>query len=213
MLLFVTYYFQGTLNFTAIQSGLAFLPWLAAFTTMAQVGSNVIAKRVGPRWTIAPGVAIVGIALVMLSHLGVSSDYTLDILPALVLFGAGAGLTISTAVNAATSAVAQSDAGTVGARQYEPDDRRIPRYGLAQQLRRHGRRKLSGGSYRANRRRGNRDDVQLRRGVYGFSGGSSHCRWWSRCGYSSRRSMRWVGSHRSARSGQATWPGEDRLRG
>lgn len=78
-----------TLGFSAIRSGLAFLPWLAAFTTMAQVGTRVIAKRVGPRWTIAPGVAIVGIALVMPSRLGVSSNYAADVLPWLILFGAG----------------------------------------------------------------------------------------------------------------------------
>src|SRR4029453_13112552 len=39
MLLFVTYYCQRTLGFSAIECGLAFLPWLAAFTTMAQVGT------------------------------------------------------------------------------------------------------------------------------------------------------------------------------
>jgi EmrB/QacA subfamily drug resistance transporter len=115
MLLFVTYYCQRTLGFSAIGSGLAFLPWLAAFTTMAQVGTRVIAKRVGPRWTLAPGVAIVGIALVMLSRLGVSSSYAANVLPALVLFGAGAGLTISCAVNAATSVVEQADAGVASA--------------------------------------------------------------------------------------------------
>jgi MFS family permease len=115
MLLFVTYYLQRTLGFTAIQSGLAFLPWLAAFTTMAQVGTRVIAKRVGPRWTLAPGVAIAGIALVVLSHLGVSSSYAADVLPALILFGAGVGLTVSSAVNAATSVVDQADAGVASA--------------------------------------------------------------------------------------------------
>ena len=115
MLLFVTYYLQQTLSFSAIQTGLAFLPWLAAFTTMSQVGSRVIAKRTGPRWTIAPGVAAAGLASVMLSHLGVSSTYAADILPALILFGASAGLTISTAVNAATSAVRPADAGVASA--------------------------------------------------------------------------------------------------
>jgi EmrB/QacA subfamily drug resistance transporter len=115
MLLFVTYYCQRTLDFTAIQCGFAFLPWLAAFTTMAQVGTRVIANRVGPRWTLAPGVAIAGIALLMLSRIGVSSSYAADVLPALVLFGAGAGLTISCAVNAATSVDEQADAGAASA--------------------------------------------------------------------------------------------------
>jgi MFS family permease len=115
MLLFVTYYCQRTLGFTAIQSGLAFLPWLAAFTTMAQLGTRVIAKRVGPRWTLAPGITTAGIALVMLSHLGISSSYAANVLPALVVLGAGAGLTISCSVNAATLVVEQADAGAASA--------------------------------------------------------------------------------------------------
>ncbi len=85
--MFVTYYLQQSLGFSAVQTGLAFLPWLAAFTTMSQVGSRVIAKRVVPRWTIAPGVAAAGLASILFSHLGVSSTYAVDILPALVLFG------------------------------------------------------------------------------------------------------------------------------
>jgi EmrB/QacA subfamily drug resistance transporter len=115
MLLFVTYYCQRTLGFTAIQSGLAFLPWLAAFTITSQIGSRVIAKRVGPRWTIAPGIAIAGVALIMLSQLSVSSSYAADVLPALVLFGAGVGLTIACAVNAATAVAEQSHAGAASA--------------------------------------------------------------------------------------------------
>jgi EmrB/QacA subfamily drug resistance transporter len=115
MLLFVTYYCQRTLGFTAIQSGLAFLPWLAAFTTTSQIGSRVIAKRVGPRWTIAPGIAIAGLALIMLSQLSVSSSYATDVLPALILFGAGVGLTIACAVNAATSVSEPRHAGAASA--------------------------------------------------------------------------------------------------
>jgi MFS family permease len=83
--------------------------------TMSQIGSRVTAKRVGPRWTLAPGIAIAGIALIILSHLSVSSSYAADVLPALVLFGAGVGLTVACAVNAATSVVDQSDAGAASA--------------------------------------------------------------------------------------------------
>jgi hypothetical protein len=60
-------------------------------------------------------VTLVGIALLMLSRLGVSSSYAADVLPALVGFGAGAGLTISCAVNAATSVVEQADVGAASA--------------------------------------------------------------------------------------------------
>src|SRR5262249_45258793 len=43
------------------------------------------------------------------------SSYAADLLPALVLFGAGAGLTISCAVNAATAVAEPSDAGVASA--------------------------------------------------------------------------------------------------
>jgi EmrB/QacA subfamily drug resistance transporter len=115
MLLFVTYYLQRTLGFSAIQSGLAFLPWLAAFVTMAQAGTRVIARRAGPRWTIASGVAAAGIALIMLSHLSASSGYATGVLPWLIVFGTGAGLSISSSVGAATAVARQADAGAASA--------------------------------------------------------------------------------------------------
>jgi EmrB/QacA subfamily drug resistance transporter len=115
MLLFTTYYLQRTLGLSAIRSGLAFLPWLAAFTTASQIGSRVIAKRVGPRWTIGPSLVLMGIALLMLSRLDVSSGYVADVLPWLTVFGAGAGVTISCSVNAATRVVEPAHAGAASA--------------------------------------------------------------------------------------------------
>jgi hypothetical protein len=64
---------------------------------------------------LATGIAIAGIALLMLSRLSVSSSYAADVLPALVLFGAGVGLTVTCAVNAASSVVEQADAGAASA--------------------------------------------------------------------------------------------------
>jgi len=63
----------------------------------------------------APGIAIAGVALIILSQLSVSSSYAADVLPALVLFGAGVGLTVAAAVNAATSVVEPGHAGAASA--------------------------------------------------------------------------------------------------
>jgi EmrB/QacA subfamily drug resistance transporter len=111
MLLFVTYYLQRTLGYSAITCGLAFVPWLAAFVAVSQAWSRTVAGRVGPRWALGPGLALIGLALVMLSRISVHSGYAADVLPWLLVFGAGAGLTISTGVNAATAVSEPSHAG------------------------------------------------------------------------------------------------------
>ena len=113
--LFLTYYLQTTLNFSAVKSGLAFLPMTAALMVAAQIGTNVLTQRVGPRWIIAPGLAIASVGLWMLTHLTISSDYSSGVLPATIVFGVGVGLTFSSAMNRATAGVLPEDAGVASA--------------------------------------------------------------------------------------------------
>jgi EmrB/QacA subfamily drug resistance transporter len=115
MFLFLTYYLQGTLKFSAVESGLAFLPMTGALVITSQLAVNVLARRVGPRYIIAPGLAISAIALVMLAHLGIMSTYGADVLPATVIFGLGAGLVFSSATSNATARANPEDAGVASA--------------------------------------------------------------------------------------------------
>ena len=115
MFLFLTYYLQGTLKFSAVESGLAFLPMTGALVVTSQLAVNVLARRVGPRYIIAPGLAIAAVGLVLLAHLDITSSYAADVLPATILFGLGAGLVFSSATSNATARVKPEDAGVASA--------------------------------------------------------------------------------------------------
>ncbi len=115
MFLFLTYYLQGTLGFSAVDSGLAFLPMTGALVITSQLAVNVLARRVGPRYIIAPGLAIAAIGLVMLTQLDIHSSYAVNVLPATIIFGLGAGLTFSSATANATARVRVDDAGVASA--------------------------------------------------------------------------------------------------
>ncbi len=56
-----------------------------------------------------------GLGMLYLTRLGVSSSYATDILPALLVMGAGLGLVMSTAMNSATLGVEPADAGVASA--------------------------------------------------------------------------------------------------
>ena len=115
MFLFLTYYLQGTLGFSAVDSGLAFLPMTGALVITSQLAVNVLARRVGPRYIIAPGLAIAAIGLFLLAQLDINSSYVSNVLPATIIFGLGAGLTFSSATANATARVRVDDAGVASA--------------------------------------------------------------------------------------------------
>lgn len=113
--LFLTYYLQQNLQFTAVQSGLAFLPMTAALMTGAQLGTIVLAPRVGPRFIIAPGLLLGALGMWMLTGIDLDSTYLSTVLPATLVFGAGVGLVFSSAMNLATAGIAAEDAGAASA--------------------------------------------------------------------------------------------------
>jgi hypothetical protein len=113
--LFLTYYLQQTLGFSAVQSGLAFLPMTAMIMIMSQIGTMVLAPRIGPRFIIGPGLAIAAVGMWMLTQLDLGSTYVNGVLPATMVFGVGLGLTFSSAMNLATSGVDASDSGVASA--------------------------------------------------------------------------------------------------
>jgi EmrB/QacA subfamily drug resistance transporter len=113
--LFVTYYLQDTLGYSPIKSGLAFLPMVAMLTAAAQLASNVLLPRFGPKVVVPFGMALSAIGLVYLTRLGVHSGYAADILPALLLVGFGVGNIITSSFQTATLGVAPQFAGVAAA--------------------------------------------------------------------------------------------------
>ncbi len=65
--LFLTYYFQLTLAYSPVKSGLAFLPMVAAIVVASTTCSGVLMPRVGPRPLVSVGMLVAAGGLVILA--------------------------------------------------------------------------------------------------------------------------------------------------
>lgn len=113
--LFLTFYLQGPLGFTPIQSGLAFLPMSFVIMLTATVGQTQLLPRVGPRPLIGIGLTLGAIGMLYLTGIGVDSSYWTHVLPGLVIMGAGLGNVFAPAISGATLGVDPGDAGVASA--------------------------------------------------------------------------------------------------
>jgi EmrB/QacA subfamily drug resistance transporter len=113
--LFLTYYLQRTLGFSPLQTGLAFLPMMATIVTSATLMSTIVLPRMGPRPLIPTGMVLAGIAMLLLTRVGVHTGYATHVLPALLVMGMGLGMVFAPAMATATGDVRTEDAGVASA--------------------------------------------------------------------------------------------------
>jgi EmrB/QacA subfamily drug resistance transporter len=113
--LFLTYYLQVNRGYSPVTTGLAFLPMTVVVMLSAIIATTRLRSRVGPRPLVVAGMALGAVAMLILRGIGTDSSYAADILPALVVMGAGLGLVFSTVMNNATLGVAPADAGIASA--------------------------------------------------------------------------------------------------
>jgi EmrB/QacA subfamily drug resistance transporter len=99
----VSVYMQDVLGWSALHSGLAFLPFVAATAIGVHGTSHAIAK-VGARALIAVGMAVVVLGALLLGAVAHRGGYASSVLPGLVVLGLGMGLAIP-----ATSITIMSD--------------------------------------------------------------------------------------------------------
>jgi EmrB/QacA subfamily drug resistance transporter len=112
---FLTYYLQQTLGFSPIETGVAFLPMIAAVMATATMSSSLLLPRTGPRPLVTLGMLLAAAGAVLLAQLGVHSTYAAHILPALILTGLGLGLIMAPAMNTGTLGVRAADSGVASA--------------------------------------------------------------------------------------------------
>jgi EmrB/QacA subfamily drug resistance transporter len=108
--LLLALYTQQVLGYTALEAGFAYIP-LAAGVAAATVLANRIMARTGPRVLAAVGLAIAAMGLARLGHAPVTGRYLTDLLPALLLLGAGAGLAFVSITTAALGGADEADSG------------------------------------------------------------------------------------------------------
>ncbi|HWS31434.1 MAG TPA: MFS transporter, partial [Actinoplanes sp.] len=113
--LFLTYYLSGILQFTPIQTGLAFLPMLGSVMLTATTAGSMLAPKIGPRPLVPAGALTAAAGMLFLTRLELDSDYVTGVLPGLIIIGLGLGLVFAPTQNAATAGVAVEDAGVASA--------------------------------------------------------------------------------------------------
>jgi EmrB/QacA subfamily drug resistance transporter len=110
----LTYYFQGTLHYSAMKSGLAFVPFSAGVITGATAASRLL-PRFGPRFVIMSGLCSSAIGLGIFTLLGVHSTYVSLVLPAIIVVSVGMGLSFVGMSSTSLLGVEQEDAGVASA--------------------------------------------------------------------------------------------------
>jgi EmrB/QacA subfamily drug resistance transporter len=110
MFFFNTLYLQRVLDYSALEAGLAFLPFTAGIIIGAGLSQRLV-PALGAREVplIGMGLAIVGMLLFF--RLETGSDYVTDFLPGVMLASIGMGLTFVPVTLIATSGVPARDAG------------------------------------------------------------------------------------------------------
>jgi EmrB/QacA subfamily drug resistance transporter len=107
---FQSLYMQGTLHFTALETGLAFVPMTAAVAAGATLAPR-IAKRTSPRLVLAAGMLSAAIGEFLLTGVKPGGSYVAQVLPG-GLFGAfGLGLALVPATIVAVQGVAPKVSG------------------------------------------------------------------------------------------------------
>ncbi|SHM61818.1 MFS transporter [Actinacidiphila paucisporea] len=113
--LFLTYYLQLSLQYNPIKTGLAFLPMIGALMVAAQLVTNTLLPRLGPRPIVPLGMLMAAAGMAWLTALDLNSSYAANVLPPLLVMGFGLGLVMPAAMSVATDRVGEEDAGVASA--------------------------------------------------------------------------------------------------
>jgi EmrB/QacA subfamily drug resistance transporter len=110
MFFFCTLYLQQVLGYSALKTGIAYLP-----LSLTLIGASALASRLVDRFTPKPvlsaGLLVSTAGFLLLTRVDGHGDYASHVLPAMVVLGVGLGLSFVPITIAATNGVASGDSG------------------------------------------------------------------------------------------------------
>jgi predicted MFS family arabinose efflux permease len=112
--LFLTYFLQGTLGYSALKTGFAFLPFSAGIIIGAGLASRLL-PRIGPRALIVTGVVLAAAGLFWFTGLTAESTYLAHVLPPEILVSVGMGLAFVPLSSTSLVGVQEEHAGVASA--------------------------------------------------------------------------------------------------
>lgn len=104
-------YMQLVLGYSPMQVGLAFLPANLIMAAMSLGWSARIVMRWGTRLPLAAGLLVAATGLALFARAPVAGQFVVDVLPAMLLLGAGAGVAFNPLLLAAMSDAKPEDSG------------------------------------------------------------------------------------------------------
>src|SRR5918992_334654 len=104
-------YLQRVLGYDALEVGLAFLPTTIVMGTLSIRYSQPLVMRFGARATLLPALLLIAAALLLFARTPVDATYVIDVLPSMLLLGAGAGLAFPSLMTLSMSGATPSDSG------------------------------------------------------------------------------------------------------
>ena len=105
-----TLYLQDVLGFSALRTGLGFLPFGVAVGVALAVATSLL-PRVGFRPVLVAGLLLSLAGVLLFTRITADGSYLTQVLPASVVFALGSGLCLPTLGNAAVHRVTEQDAG------------------------------------------------------------------------------------------------------
>jgi EmrB/QacA subfamily drug resistance transporter len=104
-------YLQLVLGYSPLEVGLGFLPGNLVMGALSIGLSARLVMRFGIRLPLAVGLTFAGIGLLLFARAPVDGNFVVDVLPAMVLLGLGAGMAFNPVLLAAMSDVEPTEAG------------------------------------------------------------------------------------------------------
>ncbi|HET7530941.1 MAG TPA: MFS transporter [Mycobacteriales bacterium] len=112
--LFLTYYFQGVLGYSALKAGVAFLPFPLGVITSSTIASRTL-PRFGPRVLATTGFSLALLGMLWLTQLPADSAYLTHVVPSMLLISLGMGHVFVPLSSTALLGVPNHDAGAASA--------------------------------------------------------------------------------------------------
>ena len=114
MFVFLSYYLQQVLHYSALKAGLAFLPF-AVGIIVAAGGSSALVPRIGPRVPMTVGLLLGALGLLWLTQIGVHTSYWTHVVPPVMCMSLGLGLAFPALSSTALVRVKEEDSGVASA--------------------------------------------------------------------------------------------------
>lgn len=112
--LFLTYYLQLTLGYSALETGVAFLPFTFGIIAGAGFSAQML-TRVGPRVLMFAGLLLSAAGMLLLTRIGLDTGFWTHVFPAELIISFGIGVVFGPMSNTALVGVADHDAGVASA--------------------------------------------------------------------------------------------------